>query len=153
MLPISSDVELGTYVLSLDIDGTLEAGDPPGPISFKAVLRARSAGAIIGSCSDRTFTEQEIMWGDRGIVPTFVSGKQHLTGIRERFPTLSAYVHVGDTDVDRQWAWRADFAFVTTERLSATAIPTELTGWLALAETPPKHYTGEGQERLGARKK
>jgi hypothetical protein len=148
MGPTTSGVEPGTYLLSLDIDGTLEAGDPPGPISFRAVLRARSAGAIIGSCSDRTFTEQEIMWRKRGIVPTFVSGKQHLSAIRDRFPTFSAYVHVGDTDVDRQWAWRADFAFVTTERLSPTAIPSELTGWLALAETPPEHDAGREHERL-----
>jgi hypothetical protein len=42
-----------TIVLSFDIDGTLELGDPPGGITMEMVRRAHELGYLVGSCSDR----------------------------------------------------------------------------------------------------
>jgi hypothetical protein len=122
------------YVLSLDIDGTLETGDPPGPLSIEAVLQARTGGAIIGSCSDRTLTEQRMMWDSRQIAPEFVARKTELMGVRDTFPDAVAFVHVGDTDVDRRWARAAGFSFVDSHLLTDVGLLVDLAVWLALAE-------------------
>src|SRR5258708_2777290 len=49
-------------LVSFDIDGTLEVGDPPGPLTLDMVRLAKSSGWVIGSASDRTVAEQEKMW-------------------------------------------------------------------------------------------
>ena len=40
-------------LISFDIDGTLEVGDPPGVLTMDMVRRAQEKGCVIGSCSDR----------------------------------------------------------------------------------------------------
>ena len=45
-------------LVSFDIDGTLETGDPPGPITMEMVGMAQAQGCIIGSCSDRPLPSQ-----------------------------------------------------------------------------------------------
>ena len=40
-------------LVSFDIDGTLEVGDPPGPIELALVRRAKALGYIVGSASAR----------------------------------------------------------------------------------------------------
>src|SRR6266566_8855418 len=39
-------------LISFDIDGTLEVGDPPGLITMEMVRQAKHLGCLIGSCSD-----------------------------------------------------------------------------------------------------
>ena len=51
-------------LISFDIDGTLEVGDPPGYITMEMVRRAKDLGYIIGSCSDRTVSNQRRIWVD-----------------------------------------------------------------------------------------
>ena len=48
-----------TKLISFDIDGTLEVGDPPGSITMEMVRRAKRLGYLIGSCSDRTVSAQQ----------------------------------------------------------------------------------------------
>ena len=50
-------------LVSFDIDGTLEVGDPPGPITMAMVRRAQAHGCIIGSASDRPLPVQQAIWG------------------------------------------------------------------------------------------
>ena len=54
----------GTRVklVSFDIDGTLEIGDPPGIIPIALVRRAQALGYLVGSCSDRPVSFQAEMW-------------------------------------------------------------------------------------------
>ena len=59
-------------LLSLDIDGTLEVGDPPGTIPLALVQRARDLGYIVGSSSDRVVSDQERLWQRHGVVMDFV---------------------------------------------------------------------------------
>jgi hypothetical protein len=101
----------GRTLVSFDIDGTLEMGDPPGPLGADFVRRAQQRGSVIGSCSDRTLREQSQMWALAGIVPDFVSLKHHLEKVREEF-SCARYVHIGDTQVDAHYAKRADFEFI-----------------------------------------
>ena len=45
-------------LISFDIDGMLEVGDPPGYITMEMGRRAKALGYIIGSCSDRLVSQR-----------------------------------------------------------------------------------------------
>ena len=98
-------------LVSFDIDGTLESGDPPGPITMGMVRKARDHGCIIGSSSDRPLPVQQAMWDRHGIEVRFVSSKQNLPDVKSRF-SADEYYHIGDTELDRQFALTAGFRFV-----------------------------------------
>ena len=104
-------------VVSFDIDGTLEIGDPPGIIAVALVRRAKSLGYVIGSCSDRPISFQEAMWERLGVVADFTVLKHRLADLKSRF-RAAGYYHVGDTDVDEHFATLAGFQFL---RADATA--------------------------------
>jgi hypothetical protein len=112
-------------LVSFDIDGTLEAGDPPGPIPMQQVRRAKDLGYLIGSASDRTLDEQRKMWDHHAITVDFVSHKHHLDAVRSRFD-CTRLVHIGDTHVDERYAKMFGFEFWFVDRLPADG--TE--GWI-----------------------
>jgi hypothetical protein len=101
-------------VLSFDIDGTLEVGDPPGGITLDMVRRAQELGYIVGSCSDRPLSSQRALWERLGIPVAFVASKPELTDLRSQIDA-DGYYHVGDSDVDQQYARWAGFAFWWSE--------------------------------------
>ncbi|MEE2701273.1 MAG: HAD family hydrolase [Chloroflexota bacterium] len=101
-------------LVSFDIDGTLEAGDPPGPITMEMVKKAQSHGCIIGSSSDRPLPVQQGIWDRFDIKVSFVSAKHQLPDIMARFPA-DAYYHIGDTQIDQQYAVQAGFQFLWME--------------------------------------
>ena len=98
-------------LVSFDIDGTLEAGDPPGPVTMSMVRKAQAHGCIIGSSSDRPLPVQQAIWDRHRIEVSFVSTKQGLLDLKSRFPA-EEYYHIGDTELDRQFALTAGFHFV-----------------------------------------
>mgnify|MGYP001393840781 FL=1 len=98
-------------LVSFDIDGTLEAGDPPGPITMSMVRKAEAHGCIIGSSSDRPLPVQQSIWDRYNIPVSFVSHKHDLPEVKSRF-TAEEYYHIGDTEMDRQFALEAGFHFV-----------------------------------------
>ena len=97
-------------LISFDIDGTLEVGDPPGCITMDMVRRAIDLGFIIGSCSDRTVTNQRNIWRTHDIEVEFTVLKHQLELVKEQFDA-SEYNHIGDTNIDQQYAERAGFTF------------------------------------------
>ena len=101
-------------LVSFDIDGTLEAGDPAGPITMNMVRKAEAHGCIIGSSSDRPLPVQQAIWDRHNIQVSFVSSKQNLLDLKSRFAAKD-YYHVGDTGLDRQFAAAAGFHFVWME--------------------------------------
>ena len=107
----------GTLV-SFDIDGTLELGNPPGPLTRNFVLHVREQGCLIGSASDRTLREQEEVWAAFGIEPDFISRKHQLEDVRANF-TWSSLFHIGDTHIDEHFARLAGFAFILVTDLAA----------------------------------
>ncbi len=97
-------------LISFDIDGTLETGDPPGCITMARVRSALELGYIIGSCSDRTVSHQKRMWMEHGIIVSFTVLKHHLDQVKAQF-SAEEYFHIGDTNIDQQYAERAGFAY------------------------------------------
>src|SRR3954471_19101309 len=65
-------------VVSFDIDGTMEFGDPPGPIPVAMAKAMAELGHVIGSGSDRTRSDQANLWDAHGVDVQFVGGKHHL---------------------------------------------------------------------------
>jgi hypothetical protein len=101
-----------TRLISFDIDGTLEVGEPPGEVTLDTVRRAHALGIVVGSCSDRPISYQQKLWADHDVPMQFVVLKQNLMDVRASFPDASHYLHIGDTPVDRQMALDADFEFL-----------------------------------------
>jgi len=97
-------------LISFDIDGTLETGDPPGRITMARVRDALALGYIIGSCSDRTVSAQQRMWLEHGITVSFTVLKHRLDEVKATF-SAEQYFHIGDTNIDRYYAERSGFMY------------------------------------------
>ena len=100
-------------LISFDIDGTLEVGDPPGYITMDMVRQAKDLGYIIGSCSDRTISNQQRIWRTAEITVSFTVLKHQLDSVKAEFPA-EEYYHIGDTDLDRMAATRAGFEYLSS---------------------------------------
>ncbi len=98
-------------LISFDIDGTLEVGDPPGGITMDMVRKAKRAGYLIGSCSDRTINSQRRLWEEHGIVVAFTVLKHKLADLKTQFQA-EEYYHIGDSEVDRYMSNQAGFHFL-----------------------------------------
>jgi phosphoglycolate phosphatase-like HAD superfamily hydrolase len=103
-------------LVSFDIDGTMEFGDPPGPVSAKVARELVGRGYIVGVASDWPRSSQQPLWSRHGVEPEFVGGKHHLHEVKAQFPA-DRYVHVGDTDVDERYALLAGFEFLHVDEL------------------------------------
>jgi hypothetical protein len=101
-------------LVSFDIDGTLEVGEPPGIVSVALVRRAKRLGYLVGSCSDRPIGHQQRMWERLEIGADFTVLKHRLADVKARF-TAAAYYHVGDTDTDDFFATAAGFRFLRAD--------------------------------------
>jgi hypothetical protein len=101
-------------LVSFDIDGTLELGDPPGIITIEMLRSVKRRGYVIGSGSDRPVSYQRELWKRLQIDADFTVLKHRLAEIKTRF-TAQAYYHIGDTDVDDDLATRAGFRFLRAD--------------------------------------
>lgn len=104
-------------LISFDIDGTLEVGDPPGCVTINMVRTAQAMGYRVGSCSDRPISTQQAVWEEHDLAVDFMVLKHQLGDVRARFQA-DEYYHVGDSDMDRYFAERAGFIFVTPDSAS-----------------------------------
>jgi hypothetical protein len=112
-------------LVSFDIDGTLEVGEPPGIVTVELVKLATRRGYVIGSCSDRPISYQREMWEGLGIVADFTALKHRLDDVKARFPA-AAYYHIGDTDTDERYALAAGFRFLKADAAAHRAWSVEL---------------------------
>ena len=99
------------WLISFDIDGTMEFGDPPGILTQEIVNYFRDRGAIVGSASDRPVSAQKSMWKGYGFELDFAILKHHMKTLREKYPEFDSYWHVGDRPLDQQNAKEAEFTF------------------------------------------
>ena len=98
-------------VISFDIDGTLEVGDPPGIVTMDMVRRAIAHGHNVGSCSDNTVSNQIELWQEHQINVAFTILKHNLDDVKERFEA-EKYFHLGDTFMDKYFANQSGFEFI-----------------------------------------
>ena len=99
-------------LISFDIDGTLEVGDPPGILTMELVRRTKEKGFLIGSCSDRPLSGQRAIWEQHNISVDFVVSKHMLPDVKAKFEA-DIYYHIGDReDLDRKPALDAGFEFL-----------------------------------------
>ena len=98
-------------LISFDIDGTLEVGDPPGVVTMAAVRRAIELGMLVGSCSDRPVSYQQQLWSTHNLEVHFTVVKMDLKVVRTEFEA-DHYLHIGDTPVDQMVAEEAGFDFL-----------------------------------------
>ena len=97
-------------LISFDIDGTLEVGDPPGVISVEMVRECKRLGYLIGSCSDRPVSYQRRLWEHLAIAADFAVLKHRLADVTAELQA-EAYFHIGDSDLDHLVAGQAGFRF------------------------------------------
>ena len=99
-------------LISFDIDGTLEVGDPPGVLTMDMVRRAKEKGFLSGSCSDRTMSGQRAIWDQHNITVDFAVMKHMLPEVKAKFEA-DVYYHIGDReDLDKRYALEAGFEFL-----------------------------------------
>jgi hypothetical protein len=99
-------------LISFDIDGTLEVGDPPGVLTMAMVKKVRELGFCIGSCSDRPISPQRAIWAQHNITIDFAVGKMMLPDVKARF-VADRYYHIGDREeLDRKFALDAGCVFL-----------------------------------------
>jgi hypothetical protein len=114
-------------LVSFDIDGTLECGQPPGVVPLALVMAAKRLGYLVGSCSDRPIGYQQALWNGLGIAVDFTVLKHRLADLRVRF-AATAYYHIGDADADARYASDAGFRFLKADAAAHAAWARELFG-------------------------
>lgn len=88
------------------------------------MAQARARGCVIGSASDRTLSEQSVIWQEAGIRPDFTCHKHRLKESTAHFG-CQRMLHVGDTPLDEYYARLAGFEF-----RYATDLPAAPGSWL-----------------------
>jgi hypothetical protein len=114
-------------LVSFDIDGTLECGQPPGVVPLALVTTAKRLGYLVGSCSDRPVAYQQALWDTLGIAVDFTVLKHRLADVRARF-AATTYYHVGDAEADARYATDAGFRFLKADTAAHAAWAAELFG-------------------------
>ena len=114
-------------LVSFDIDGTLECGQPPGVVPLALVTTAKRLGYLVGSCSDRPIAYQQALWDELGIAVDFTVLKHRLAELKARF-AATAYYHVGDAETDAHYASGAGFRFLKADAAAHAAWAAELFG-------------------------
>ncbi len=109
-------------LISFDIDGTLEVGDPPGVITLSVVRHARTLGYVVGSSSDRVVSDQRKLWATHAVEMDFIGHKHHLDQVKERYPAMERWIHIGDTHVDEHYAVMHGFEFYLPDEVPAGLI-------------------------------
>lgn len=110
-------VSVRDLIISFDLDGTLEFGDPPGAIAPALVRTLQETVFVVGSASDRTVLDQSRLWQSAGLEPGFVVVKNHLRHISSKYPGRRL-VHIGDRFADYLEARNAGALFLHVESLS-----------------------------------
>ena len=114
-------------LVSFDIDGTLQCGQPPGVVSLAVVETAQRLGYLVGSCSDRPIAYQDALWRRLGVAVDFTVLKHRLVDLKTRF-AATAYYHVGDAETDARYAIDAGFRFLKADAVAHAAWAVELFG-------------------------
>ena len=83
-------------LVTFDIDGTMEFGDPVGVVTKEVVQFYRDNGVLVGSASDRTKSTQLNMWNSFGFQVDFAIVKHKIPELMEEYTQCKSFWHVGD---------------------------------------------------------
>jgi len=102
-----------SVVVAFDVDGTLEVGDPKGPIKLEEVKRLKEAGFTVGIVGAKEKVEGLL----RGL-DFYMEGdpfkEKNLKELMRRYrPKLAIYV--ADRPSDREAALKAGFCYVKSD--------------------------------------
>src|SRR4029434_4176561 len=86
-------------LISFDIDGTLEVGEPPGLVSVEMVRECKRLGYLVGSCSDRPVSYQRQLWERLDIAADFTVLKHRLAHVKLE-PVGEAHLHLRAQGLD-----------------------------------------------------
>lgn len=98
------------FVIAFDVDGTLEYGDPKGPVELKRVKELKDEGFTVGIIGAKEKVEHLIPGLDfyyRGDSVKFVFLKE----VKEKFSSIIG-IYVADMESDRRAALEAGFCFI-----------------------------------------
>ena len=98
-------------LVSFDIDGTMEFGDPPGILSKSDIAFLRLNGVLLGSASDRTYSTQIRMWAEYEFSIDFAIVKHKIAELKDTYHQANSFWHVGDRPIDQQTAFNSGFTF------------------------------------------
>ena len=104
-------------LVTFDIDGTMEFGDPVGIVTKQVVNFYRDNGVIVGSASDRTKSTQLNMWSKYGFEVDFAIVKHKIPELMTEYKQCQVFWHVGDRPVDQQIASDAGFTFFWPDQI------------------------------------
>ena len=88
----------GPTVISIDRDGVLAWGNPPGPVTAEHIRKLKEKGYIVGTGGGAGGREQEAQWLANGVKPDFALSKGELPSLRTKYPD-SSLVHVDNEPV------------------------------------------------------
>ena len=91
------------------------------------VTTAKRLGYLVGSCSDRPITYQQVLWDALDIAVDFTVLNHRLGELKARFGA-AAYYHIGDAEADARYATVAGFRFLKADAAGHAAWATELFG-------------------------
>ncbi|MEM1944138.1 MAG: HAD family hydrolase [Nitrososphaerota archaeon] len=107
-------------IIAVDVDGTLEVGDPPGPISVLTlanIARRKYPSVIIVSDSYQKVWNRVDMLGYMIPVCAITGGKaERLKAIRREYPMEDRYIMVGDSPDDAEAAREAGYEYMTPQQ-------------------------------------
>lgn len=99
-----------TKAFAFDRDGTLEWGNPPGPVKREHLIELRRLGYDIGGSGSQLPEEQYANWRNHGIEPDFAVFKSDLRTLSTRYESIT---HVGDDISDKEISRNAGFDYFT----------------------------------------
>lgn len=109
-------------LIAVDVDGTLEVGDPPGPVKIQTlanICRSSPPGVVIVSDSYLKVWRRTDLTGHLIPACAVPSGKiARLKALRSEYPAEGRYVMVGDSDEDAEAAREAGYEYMTPQQFA-----------------------------------
>tara|TARA_B100000686_G_scaffold91110_1_gene97716 strand:+ start:421 stop:960 length:540 start_codon:yes stop_codon:yes gene_type:complete len=127
-------------LVTFDIDGTMEFGDPVGVVTKEVVQFYRDNGVLVGSASDRTKSTQLNMWNSFGFQVDFAIVKHKIPELMEEYTQCKSFWHVGDRPVDQQIASNAGFTFFWPDQVPDIGFVNEVFTDGSFASSKQKNY-------------
>ncbi|MFL2639855.1 MAG: hypothetical protein ACJ0OL_00800 [Dehalococcoidia bacterium] len=127
-------------LVTFDIDGTMEFGDPVGTVDKQVIEFYRNNGVIVGSASDRTKSTQLNMWSQYGFEVDFAIVKHKIPELIEEYDQCELFWHVGDRPVDQQIAFKAGFTFFWPDQVPDLSLINGFLGGQPLEKLGTENY-------------